>query len=1026
MFNVKASKRVFQSLFYYPFMKKLITYSAFFWSLFCLLSFDTLAQTRVAGKVTDEAQKGALAGISIAVRGKVIGTITDQRGNFSLTTNTPTPFTIAVSGVGFQTQEFVINGDRTDLNVSLKEQVTLGQEVVVSASRVEESVLKSPVSVERLDIRSFQATPSATFYDALQNIKGVDMSTQSLTFKSVNVRGFGSNGNTRVVQLLDGMDNQAPGLNFSVGNIAGVSELDLESVELLPGAASALYGPNAVNGLLLMTSKSPFQYQGLSAYAKAGVMSASNRSTVTTPFYDAAFRYAKAFNNKVAFKVGVSYLSAKDWQATDYRDQSFSNGFNLETGNRANNTGYDGVNIYGDASANLYSNLYGNGQPGTGANGTSALLGAIATTQIPISPTVSRTLPQLTGLTPQQIFNNIIPNLNISRTGYEERDLVNYDATNLKLNGALHYRLNENVEAILQANWGTGTTVYTGADRYYIKGFKLGQYKLELRGSNFFVRAYTTQERSGDAYATATLGQGLNEAWSGSAARWFPTYFGNYGQEALRGYAGAYLTALGAGQAPAAALAAAQTYITSQQTNLLNQARGTADQGRYLPGTPEFQRAFDAVAAKPIPGDANGVGARFLDKTNLYHGEVMYNLSKQIDPKTVELIVGGNIRRYALNSEGTLFARDESGKEFTIDEYGAYVQASKTIADILKLTGSVRYNKNQNFKAQVSPRLSAVLTLAKVHNFRASFQRGFRIPTTQDQYINLNTPSARLIGGLPFLKERFNFSGNPTYTLQSVQAFGATLQQGGSAALPQALTQLKTAPNPGYDPERVETYEVGYKGLLGNKLFIDAYYYYNRFLNFLGTQVVVQGKSPVSLTDPVSTLQLISGSTRNVYSYPVNSPTQLKNAGWAIGVDYLLPANYTIGANVSSNFLMDEASIPAGFVTFFNTPKYRYNLTLGNRNIGGSGFGFNVVYRAQDSFLWEGSFGNTQATANKQTIIPAYSTLDAQVSKKLTGLKSILKVGGTNLTGKLYTQAWGNPSVGSMYYVSLTFDQLLN
>jgi iron complex outermembrane receptor protein len=1005
-------------------MKKLITCSMLFLGISILFSTAVLAQTEIAGKVTDEAKRDELAGISIAVKGKVIGTITDQKGNFSLSTSTPTPFTIAVSGVGFQTQEFVINGDRRDLNVSLKEQVLMGQEVVVSASRVEESVLKSPVSVERLDIRSFQSTPSATFYDALQNIKGVDMSTQSLTFKSVNVRGFGANGNTRVVQLLDGMDNQAPGLNFSVGNIAGVSELDLESVELLPGAASALYGPNAINGLLLMTSKSPFLYQGVSAYAKAGVMSASNRTTATTPFYDAAFRYAKAFNNKLAFKVGVSYLTAKDWQATDYRDQSFSNGKTLENGTFANNPGYDGVNIYGDASANLYSNLYGNGAPGTGANGTSALLGAIATTQIPQAG--NATLPQLTGLTPQQIFNNIIPNLNISRTGYAENELVNYNATNLKLNGAVHYRLNDNVEAIVQANWGTGTTVYTGADRYYIKGFKLGQYKLELRGSNFFVRAYTTQERSGDAYATATLGQGINEAWSGSAAKWFPTYFGAYGLNAFQGYAGAYLTALGSGQAPAAALAAANAYASSQQNALLDASRQAADQGRLVPGTPGFQQAFDAVTGRPIPGNAQGVGAKFLDKTNLYHGEFMYNFSKEINPKMVEVIVGGNIRRYALNSEGTLFARDDSGKEFTIDEYGAYVQASKTIADILKLTGSVRYDKNQNFKAQISPRFSAVLTLAKVHNFRASFQRGFRIPTTQDQYIDLNTPSYHLIGGLPFLKQRYNFSGSPVYTLQSVQAFGAALQQGGAAALPQALGLLKSSGNSGYDPERVETYEVGYKGLLGNKLFIDAYYYYNRFLNFLGSEIVVQGKNPVSLTDPVSTLQLLSGSTRTVYSYPVNSPTQLKNAGWAIGVDYVLPGNYMIGANVSSNYLIDQDKIPTGFVTFFNTPKYRYNLSFGNRNVARTGIGFNIVYRAQESFLWESSFANAEATARKQTIIPAYSTLDAQLSKKLTGIKSILKIGGTNLTGKLYTQSWGNPSIGSMYYVSLTFDQLMN
>src|SRR5690606_40033325 len=130
----------------------------------------------------------------------------------------------------------------------------------------------------------------------------------------------------------------APGLNFAVGNVVGMSELDVESVELLPGAASALYGPNAINGLLLMNSKSPFQYQGVSAYVKTGIMSADNRTTKNTAFYDVAFRFAKAFNNKFAFKVNVAYLTGKDWQATDYRDQSFLNGSNLENnvGNKQN------------------------------------------------------------------------------------------------------------------------------------------------------------------------------------------------------------------------------------------------------------------------------------------------------------------------------------------------------------------------------------------------------------------------------------------------------------------------------------------------------------------------------------------------------------------------------------------------------------------------------------------------------------------------------------------------------------------
>jgi outer membrane receptor protein involved in Fe transport len=267
----------------------------------------------------------------------------------------------------------MVNGNDNALRIELAEQVIMANEVVVAASRVEESVLQSPVSVEKMDIRTIRETPAASFYEGLANLKGVDMSTQSLTFRSVSTRGFNANGNLRMVQQIDGMDNQAPGLNFSVGNIVGISELDLESVELLPGAASALYGPNAVNGILLMTSKSPFRYQGLSASAKWGLMHVDGRYRSASPMYDASVRYAKAFNNKFAFKANVSYLEAQDWQARDFRDQSLLNGFGPESGSRESNPGYNGVNVYGDeVNVNMYNSLLGNGQPGNGSNGSSA------------------------------------------------------------------------------------------------------------------------------------------------------------------------------------------------------------------------------------------------------------------------------------------------------------------------------------------------------------------------------------------------------------------------------------------------------------------------------------------------------------------------------------------------------------------------------------------------------------------------------------------------------------------------------
>lgn len=830
----------------------------------------------------------------------------------------------------------------------------MGQEVVVSASRVEESILQSPVSIEKMDIRTIRDTPAATFYDALANIKGIDLNTQSLTFKSVNTRGFNANGNARLVQLIDGMDNQAPGLNFSVGNIVGMSELDVESVEVLPGAASALYGPNAIQGIVLMTSKSPFQYQGLSASAKVGVMNLGKNEVDANAMQDYSVRYAKAFNNKFAFKVNASYLRAIDWRATDQRDK---NADLWQLSNRQTNPNYNGVNIYGDENS-------GN-------------LQAVATNPVyvqqvldPISKATGIPIPQL---------QSLIPNQFVTRTGYTEADLSNYNTESIKLSGALHYRFTENVEAIFQANYGTGTTMYTGIDRYSLTGFDLLQTKLELKGNDFFVRAYTTQERSGDSYAAGTLGVLMNEAYQPSqpdlnrptATPWFASYTTAFLFSKLDG-------------------------ISDEQAHL--GARSLSDQNRFLPGSPEFNVAKDQITNTPLPR-----GARFTDKTNLYHLEGMYNLSKFIN--FAEVIVGANYRIYDLNSEGTLFLQKPDGKEYDIKEYGGYIQASKRIlADNLKLTGSIRYDKNENFDGQFSPRLSAVYTVAKTHNIRLSYQTGFRIPTTQDQYINLNTPQARLIGGLPIFRERFNMINNPVYTIPALQEYPQT-----GVLKPYQFKEFK--------PERVQSYEIGYKSLIGNKLMIDAYYYYNSYKNFSGQQVVVQSNPVEGPSNPRALLGL-EGS-RQFYAFPENSSGTITAHGWALGLDYALPKGFTLGGNVAYNSLIkgDDNLVQMQF----NTPRYRSNVSFGNRNLV-KNLGFNIVWRWQDAFLWESSF----TLPAESTIVPAYNSIDAQISYKIPSIKSILKIGGSNIFNRYYTQAFGNPSVGGLYYISLTFDELLN
>ena len=965
-----------------------------------LLAVSSFAQTKISGKVSDGASKESLIGVSVAVKGKVIGTISDSKGNFALSTTTPTPFTISISSIGYKTQEIVVSDAKSDFDIKMEEQNILGQEVVVSASRVEEGVMKSPVSVEKMDLRAIQNTPSISFYDALKNLKGVDVKVQSLTFQSVTTRGFNGNGNPRVVQLVDGMDNQAPGLNFAVGNIVGISELDLESVELIPGAASALYGPNAKNGIILMSSKSPFLYQGLSANAKFGIMNESSRTTPSTGYTDYSLRYAKAFNNKFAFKVNFAYLQAQDWQANNYSNQSLLNGNGSGVGTRASDQGYNGVNVYGDESSTalnfrtLLSPILG---APAGANGLNDGI---------------QNISKLTGglLTPTAIFNSVFPNntVFVSRTGYEENTLADYSTKSLKLNAALHYRLNDKVEAVLQGNYGFGTSLYTGSDRYSIKNFTLWQAKAELKGADFYLRAYTTQENSGDSYANSLLASGINEAWKKSES-WYGDYVagfaGTYGVAALTAYGTALQTAFATGKTPTEAVIAANTAVAGiSATNYYAAARGNADKGRFLPGTPEFNAAADASKSRAIPGilapaSARAIGSKFNDKTAMYHGEGMYNLTKKFND-ALEVIVGANLRSYDLNSNGTIFSLDESGKEFTITEFGGYVSLGKKLFDDkFKLSGSMRYDKNQNFSGQFTPRISGVFSPNANSNFRVSYQTGFRMPTTQNQYIDLFVGSARLLGGLPFLRDKY-LQGKPAYSVTDIAT---------GKANPTAVNFAE------FKPEKVYTWEVGYKGLLGKKLFIDAYYYQSTYQDFINGVSVTTASKPAEI------------NALNVFSISTNTPVDVKTAGWGLGFDYSLPGGFTLGLNGARNEITNQKELPAeNQQVGFSTPLYRVNANVGNRNIAGTGFGFSVAWRYQEAHDGPTGIASTLVAQQRLAYVPQFNTLDFQVSKKIASIKSIIKVGGNNVLGKPYYTGFGNPMVGSTFYVGITFDELLN
>jgi Outer membrane receptor for ferrienterochelin and colicins len=974
--------------------------------------------TSVSGTIKDGGTGETLAGVNIVVKGRVIGTISNTNGEFNLKISQAPPLTLVFSFIGFRSQEVEIKEENTTgLSITLEEQTLLGQEVVVSASRMEESILQSPVSIEKMDILTVQQTPSDNYYKGLQNLKGVDVSTSSINFQIVNARGFNSTGNTRFIQLTDGMDTQAPALNFPIGNLNGPSELDVESVEFIPGASSALYGPSAFNGALLVKSKSPFEYQGLSAFTKFGLnhvnggtsnLDNSNGSLnpigpgYSRPMYEGALRYAKAFNNRLAFKVALSYSRATDWYGTNQRDQNEAQ----TPAGYDSNPGANRVHVFGDeVSANL------------------SLVGLSLASSLPA------TLQPFVGYLPNQI---------VSRTGYEEQHLVDYNAKNLKMNAALHYRITDKIELIGQWNYGSGTSVYTGAQRYSLKDFFINQYKLELKGDNFFVRGYATIENSGDSYIADLTGVLINGGYRPDPTTGVPTLFGWKDNSQWFGqYGGAYLQSL-AVQGFNPTLGVDPT--TAQQIAAHNFARTAANVGRFVPGTPQFENAKAIARENVIP-----YGSLFSDDTGLYHAEGQYNFKNQI--KFMDLLAGASFRLFDLNSKGTIFA-DGPGNDITIQEVGAYVQGAKRfLDDKLKVTGSIRYDKNQNFDNQINPRISAVYTIAQKHNLRASFQTGFRNPTTQGQHIDLNVVSARLLGGLPYYAEKYNvFVPGQTYTLASVNNYTNRITQnldnaayvaalGGQANAGLALgdpatIDLLTPINSiePVKPEQVRNIEFGYKGLLGDKFLLDIAYYRNQITDFI-TQVAVRKSAGVidqnapgiteqnvrngqSLLTPITT-----PGQENTFSVYTNiSDRDISSQGLAMGFEYSLPKGYKLSGNYNWNKLDTELGEEFLF-DGFNTPENKLNLGVGNRKVTDR-VGFNVNYRWQEKFFWAASFARGE--------VPSFGTVDAQVSYKLKAMKSVLKIGGSNLMNTRYVMNYGGPTIGAIYYVSLTFDQLMN
>jgi iron complex outermembrane recepter protein len=797
----------------------------------------------------------------------------------------------------------------------------------------------------------------------------VQMNTSSMSFKSINTRGFATVANTRFMQLVDGMDNSSPLLNFVLGNLIGVSEIDVQSVELLPGASSALYGANAFNGILFMTSQSPFTHQGITAYAKYG--NTSQKAAGTNDYIDYGIRAAHAFSKHVAGKANFSLLRGTDWYATNYDDITVA-------GRDRSHQGYNGINVYGDEAVLNLKNRNPFGSSGY----------------------------------------NLLPNEDITRTGYNETDLTQSKVNNTKIDLSLHIKPWANdIEIILQSKFGFGNSIYQGASRYNLNGFFMQQHKIEIKGKNFFARVYGTAEDGGKSYDMTFTALNINRLWK-SDQQWFGEYGSSYGAATL-------------GLVPG---------VGTTPTEAHAYARRVADTGRLIPGTAAFNQAFNKVIADPNIL----TGSKLVDNSKIYHSDVNYNFKDLFEP--AEIQVGGSYRVYELNSFGRIYTDALSAIKY--NEYGIYTQVQKKLLeDRLKLTGSVRYDKAKNFDGNFSPRLSFVYSAdeQKNHNFRGSFQTGFRNPSTQDQYIGFDIGSRVLVGSAPDNLDRFSeFRGNNingsglisaegqtilgsntkslnghdayenSFTEASYNAFDKAYRSGPPSGLANAATLLVKANAPLVKPETVKAFDLGYRGSIKG-FNLDVNGYYNIYNNFIGGFNVITPYYGTAVTNPdiVTNTSAKALANRDSRQYQVytNTAVEIKSIGLGVGLSKKVYKDFELSGNYNySQFDFDQAKDP-GFEASFNTPKHRVKATIGNDKLIGN-LGVSVSGRWNSAYLWESTFADG--------IIAEATVIDLQANYTLKSLKSILKVGATNIGGKEYGQVLGAGLIGQQYFVSWT------
>ncbi|MBC8084671.1 MAG: TonB-dependent receptor, partial [Hymenobacter sp.] len=403
------------------------------------------------------------------------------------------------------------------------------------------------------------------------------------------------------------------------------------------------------------------------------------------------------------------------------------------------------------------------------------------------------------------------------------------------------------------------------------------------------------------------------------------------------------------------------------------------------PGTPEFKQRLKELQ------DINNwdIGAALRVRANLVHAEGQVSITEALRrggssvPANLDLLVGADHRTYIVEPDGNYFINPEKNKDplndnLTYGKTGGFVQAgARLLNDKIRLTATLRADKNDYFSIRFNPRFTAVYSPVQRHNFRVSYQSGYRFPSLFEGFSNVNSGQVKRIGGLrvmsdgvfenSYLRSSIDAFNNAVTAAINANTSAATAAQKRQLAIGQNRSRLVRNPYTYLKPEYIRSLELGYKAALlpGGRLVLDLDFYYNSYRDFIAQ---VEAYVPKTNNPDSTAIYLNTPATQNRYRLWTNAQSQVYNYGGSLGARYELAGGYLAGASVTYARL-DRTESGDGLEDGFNTPRWAYNLSLGNENAYRN-FGFGLNYRWQARYYSQ--------TFLVTGYVPAYSTLDAQ------------------------------------------------